>query len=480
MPRPLVAYALALVAASAFHLRTGLGDQGDYGRSVGFLLDHPVALADGVPAQGTPERARFLREHWHDRWVVGEDAPRLAWVKGPSTYKVLLAAQVGLDALVTRDRAYSFVLGSLLTRALFLGGVVALVARAARRLSAGAAAALALLLAAIALETTFVAFLNSAYEDQLAIVLLPWLALLVWRAGDDPPSGRAAHGALAVAAIVGASKPQLFYLPLLVAPFVWSRLRLRGSRRRVAAAVGLAAVLAAAPIPFTPWRAINAYHALYKGILRELPPERLAAVRPAGRPVLPECLGVGAWSPTGPACLEAAGPVGLGDTAAIALRHPGAALRLAQSGLSLAWDLELRYLGKAAWDAERGAPAPTFADAAPFGVWRRLHRTLGGGVLLLTLVATATASLLARRSPLHRAALLLALLGVSQHAAAFADGLTEYPKHVLAGAYANALSLSLGVAALAWAAARYIESRLKTRSGMLRTTSMMSRQNEGT
>jgi hypothetical protein len=243
---------------------------------------------------------------------------------------------------------------------------------------------------------------------------------------------------------------------------------------------------------------VNAYHSLYKGLLRELEPAALASVRPGGRDVVPDCLGVGAWAARGPECLARTGPLGLADTAAVALRHPGAAVRLARRGLSLGWDLDLGYLGKAAWDAERGAPAPTFAAAAPFGVWRALHRTLGGGLALGTLVVAVVAAVVARRGPrsprartsagsgrgavesFSRAGLLLALLGLTQHAVALADGLTEYPKHVLAGAYANALALSFGGVILAAAAARYIESRLKSRSGMLRTTSMMSRQNEGT
>jgi hypothetical protein len=129
------------------------------------------------------------------------------------------------------------------------------------------------------------------------------------------------------------------------------------------------------------------------------------------------------------------------------------------------------------------APEPTWADAAVFGGWWAVHRVLGVGVVLLSLAAAAAALVLSRASApsaFGRTALLLALFGASQYLAAFGDGLTEYPKHVLVGAYANAFALAFGTATLAWAAARYIESRLKMRSGMLRTTSMMSRQNEGT
>jgi hypothetical protein len=437
----LATFALALAAGQALHLWTGLADQGDFARSTGFVFEGPAA-PPAPPPPGVDRRAEALRG-WDDRWRLRERwEPR--WLYNASSYKVFLAGQVAFDRALTGDRDYSMRLGSVPARAALVAAFVGLLALALRDARPAAAAAFALLAGAAAVEASFAAFLNSAYEDQVAIVLLPALALLAWRA-TSRRSRAAALGAVLVAALVGASKAQLSPVPLLAAPFLWPALRAAVGARAALAALAAAQALAVAPLAVNPAARVNAYHAAYRGLLPELDPEALARATLGGAPVARACVGVGAFAPGGRACLQAARHGHL-DVAALALEHPRAAARLLARALALGADLDLAYLGR----AERGGRS--FADLRALGLWRLAFAVLGPTLLVAALFLAAGLAWRASSGGgggATRAALLLAVLGTTQHAIALADGLVEYPKHVLVGNYAVALALSLAVAALA-------------------------------
>ncbi|WP_242344794.1 hypothetical protein [Anaeromyxobacter terrae] len=446
------AFAAVLAGLSLLHLGTGLADNGDFDRSTYFLLEKPAGFATNWPPYDTPERARRILGEWHDRWELAAGAPRLHAGMTASSYKPILAAQVGLDRLVTGDGEYSFVVGSLPLRAVLVAGVVALVATAAAEAPA-AAVVLALLLGLAALETSFAAFLNSAFEDQVAIVFLPLLALFTWRAAAAR-SRRAALAGLAVAALVGAAKPAFFYLPLLAAPFLWSALRVTTTAGRAAAVAAVVLAQAIALVPPLVNRAttrVNAYQALYYGALLPLSGAELAEVRVRGAPAVRECVGVRAFvRPEGPACLERA-PGSLAAAAAILATHPRAAAALLGRAVAKGADVELAYLSK------RAPGRACFAELPPFRFWTGVFRRLGRAVLALSLLAAASLHLAPARvrgSGAARAAGLLAVFGALQYPVSLADGLVETQKHVLVGNYSNVLALSLAAAVLAAAAAR--------------------------
>jgi hypothetical protein len=450
----LVLLAAILTASSVAHLWTGLADQGDYARSTGFLLDRPAAFAQEVrAARATDRRDRFLSA-WHDRWVL-RDAPDWGSLFNASSYKLVLAGQVAFDAALTGDRVHSLRVGSVPARLVLLASVLGLAALALRSGSLAAALPFVLLLGATALESSFVAFLNSAYEEQVAIVALPLLALVVWRGSLGQARVGGAIG-VAVAAIVGGSKAQFFAIPLLVVPFLWPTLRARFGPRRALGLVVAGQLAAAAPLVFNPASGVNAYHASYYGILRAMAPASLAAARIGGAPVLAECVGVKAFGPRGEDCLRRAA-VGFGDVARLAVTHPRA-LAAAFGGIVVAGtDLELAYLGKAM------PHAPTLAELPPFAGWRALFRLAGLAVFPAVILATTLLLRASRAAPLAgatRAGAFLGLVAITQYLVALGDGLVEVPKHVLVGNYASALCLSFGAFSLAWAfAGRRAERR---------------------
>lgn len=437
--------AAMLAAASVAHLSTGLADQGDYARSTGFLLDRPAAFPAEVRSPRAEDRRDRFLAVWHDRWVI-RDAPDWEALFNASSYKLVLAAQVAFDAALTHDRVHSLRLGSVPGRLALLAAVLGLAALALRGAPLSAAIPFVVLLAATAMESSFVAFLNSAYEEQVAIVALPLLALVVWREAIRPSPPRAALG-LALAALAGGSKAQFFALPLLAAPFLVPALRARLGRRRAAGFVAAAQLAAIAPLVFNPASGVNAYHASYYGILRAMPADALDGVRIGGAPVLAECVGVKAFGPGGKACLDRAG-VGFLDVGRLAAANPLALARASARLVHAGTDLELAYLGRAM------PGAPTLADLPPFGVWRAVFRAAGLAVVPAALLATALLLRARRRQPgegAARAGAFLGLVGGSQYVVALGDGLVEVPKHLLVGNYANVLCLSFGTFALAWA-----------------------------
>jgi hypothetical protein len=452
--------AASLGATSVAHLWTGLADQGDYARSTGFLLDRPAAFPEEIrAARATDRRDRFLAS-WHDRWVI-RDAPDWGSLFNASSYKLVFAAQVAFDAALTRDRVHSLRLGSVPARLALLAGVLGLAALALRTAPLSAALPFVVLLAASAMESSFVAFLNSAYEEQVAIVALPLLALVVWRETIRPSRAGAALG-LGLAAIAGGSKAQFFALPLLTAAFLLPALRSRLGRGRAAGLVVAAQLAAISPLVFNPASGVNAYHASYYGILRVVPAEALGALRLGRGPVLVECVGVKAFGPAGEDCLARA-DVGFVDVARLAAANPVALARAFGRLVHAGTDLELAYLGRAM------PGAPTLADLPPFAAWRALFRVAGLAVLPGAILATALLLRTRRHEPgrgAARAGAFLGLAGGTQYVIALGDGLVEAPKHLLVGNYANVLCLSFGALALGWALAlRRAERRRPAATG---------------
>jgi hypothetical protein len=166
------------------------------------------------------------------------------------------------------------------------------------------------------------------------------------------------------------------------------------------------------------------------------------------------------------------------DVARLAAEHPRAAAALLRRALVRGGELDLPYLGKCMWGAR------CYADLAPFGVWRVLFRRLGPWLLGATLLLCSGVLVAGGRSTVPpgpaRAAALLAAFGATQYLVALADGLVEYPKHVLVGNYALAGGLSLGLLAVLSVAVGQVESRLKSASGTDRIPSMIARQKPGT
>lgn len=196
---------------------------------------------------------------------------------------------------------------------------------------------------------------------------------------------------------------------------------------------------------------MNVYHAAYCGLLPALSRAELAGARLGGAPVLRACVGVGAFAPGGAACAERARH-GYADVLALAVAHPRASARVIGRALELGPDVELAYLGKEAPGVR------SFAALPAFGVWRTLFAVMGAGVLVLA--AAAGAWLVRGRGRgrgAARGALLVIALGLSQYAVALADGLVEYPKHVLVGNFALALGLTL--AAVVGAGGAAVRSR---------------------
>lgn len=435
-------FLVAFFGLSCLHIYTGYADNGDFWRSTSFLIDKPVGFLSNWPESETAEWKRRFFFEWHDRWVFASE-----WFQSGffslSFYKLYLLMQAGVSMLLSGDSTqYSVILGSLPSRVLVFASFVALAAWIRARHGALAGWGFALPAAAVLLDSGWMAFLNSFYEEQIAVVLLPVLALLMLRFLERR-TVRSACLLLACAALMGATKTAYFYLPLLVFLFIFPWLH--KPRGWVFAAMCAGQFLAFAPVALGKYAGINAYHSVYFGALKVLPPQERAAMQSLGRkPVLQECIGISAFEPSGPACLQNA-HVRHGDFVSLLVRNPS----IAYSMLGVALQ-EGRHaidgLGKGMRNAPQFAQLGIFNLLPPLFM-RGFNVFVLGLLAALACVAIVRACLGKSLEPLLMAGIFLALFGWSQYAMALGDGFFEIRKHLVIGNYALALAFPFMAAA---------------------------------
>lgn len=421
---------------SCLHLFSGYADNGDFGRSVGFIFEKPEGFASNAPQLNADEWHRRFFNEWHNSWVV------LDRMNGSlfsiSTYKLYLLIQVGSSVLIGGDASrYSVILGSLPSRLLLLLTFAALVLLVRRRHAMGVAACFALAAAAALLDARWAAFLNSFYEEQMAVIFLPVLALLLLVFAERRSTAWAL-AVLACATLIGGAKTSYFYLPLLVLPFVLALLEPGRKRVVLVIATCICQALTFAPAALGKYGGINAYHSVYYGALKALQPEHRGAVQFIGeKPVVQACINVSAFDPTGVQCVQAA-DVRYSDLVRLLVARPSIALDML--GFTLREGQHgIENLGQGMRDT------PSFVSAGVFNLYSSLlDRGFNLVVMLLLPIAAAAAVLRRWRGkgvdPMLLAAMLLGVFGVSQYAVALGDGFHEIRKHLIIGNYALVLA----------------------------------------
>jgi hypothetical protein len=210
-----------LFSFSLLHVLTGYADNGDFSRSAGFIFEKPLGFSTMWPSTEAEEWKRRFFTEWHDEWIFLPNWPDPGRLFSLSSYKIYLLIQARLEVLITGDNSrYSIILGSLLSRGILYSTIAVLLIILRRRLPLFAFWLFAIPAAVVFLNAGWIAFLNSLYEEQIAIIFLPILAVLLIRYFLDN-SLAIGIALLILATITGSAKPAYFYLPVLTAVFIF-------------------------------------------------------------------------------------------------------------------------------------------------------------------------------------------------------------------------------------------------------------------
>ncbi|MBH1541360.1 hypothetical protein JY440_06880 [Stenotrophomonas maltophilia] len=450
------------IALSLLHLLTGYADNGDFSRSAGFLFERPHDFSTMWPAAESEEwRRRFFGE-WHDKWIFLKSWPNTENVFSFSSYKLYLLFQAYLSTLIGVDSSYySIISGSILSRLILCAVFLVFAHHLRYQISKLTAWIFILIFGFILIDSSWIAFLNSFYEEQIAIVFLPILGffLLKFLTNQNTKTG---FWFLLCATFIGSAKTAYFYLPtlsiLFLAPFFSSKNKLT---KLILITILLQAV-SLLPAYFGKYEKINSYHALYFGALKVLPNTEASSIKSIGeKPVFHECIGVSAFSPLGNKCMEKSN-TSYADVVKLIGNHPSVGFEMIFKVFEDGRAIRLEYLGKEIKNA------PNFSESYVFNIWPKFFAKGLNYFILLALLA-ASFLLIEKRSLLsdkEKSVLLIgvffAAFGFSQYIVSLGDGYYEITKHLTAGNYALALSLPFIFAAIISAAQRLLFSKLNS------------------
>lgn len=429
-----VAFIVAVCAIFSLHLLTGYADNGDFSRTFGFLIKGPAGWTIEPPPPESPDWPRRFFHTWMDAWSYYPALANFTHIYSASSMKVWMLVQAATSIVLTGSLStYSVIAGSIPGRIVYLGSFFWLFFLIRRH--SGRRTAWAYLIAAtpIILASTFAAFLNSFFEEQVMIIGLPLLAALVY-ASRATGCIRYAWWALALAVFIGFAKTAYFLLPVFVVPFVC-----RWNMKMIATAV-FGSVLAFLPAKFGENRGVNEYHALYLGSLKLLQKEKGLDIQTVnGKPVMPECIGHSAYSEVGKVCREKA-RANYADTARVLLTHPMLGPRMFVHALHEGNSIQLPHSGM------RLENASSFAEAPLFRLWQSIYVV---HVNVVALICGALALMLLRRlNSLGMTGLFFAVWGGAQYGLALGDGFMDIQRHVIGANYCLSLAVLLFVAAL--------------------------------
>jgi hypothetical protein len=447
------------IALSLLHLLTGYADNGDFSRSVGFLFEKPHDFSTMWPAAESEEwRRRFFSE-WHDKWVFLQNWPNTENFFSVSSYKLYLLSQAYLSTLIGAESSYySIISGSILSRLILCAVFLTIAHHLRHKVSNIAAWIFIAIFGLILIDSSWIAFLNSFYEEQIAIVFLPLLGFLLLKFCANQ-STKTGFGILLCAAFIGAAKTAYFYLPtlslLFLIPFISSKKELI----KLILITILLQTVSLLPVYFGKYEKINSYHALYFGALKVLPNTEASSIQSiGGKPVFHECIGVSAFSPLGQKCMETSN-ASYADVVKLIGDHPSVGFRMIAKLFEEGRATRLEYLGKGIKNT------PNFSESTVFNLWPKFFAKGLNYFILLALLA-ASFLLVKKKSLLsdkEKSVLLIgaffAAFGFSQYIVSLGDGYYEITKHMAAGNYALALSLPFIFAAIISAAHRFLFSK---------------------
>ncbi len=434
----------AFLALGVFsQIMTGYANNGDFARSVRFVFERPLGFHSLYVPADNPEFQKLFFSQWHDLWSIREKWLRPDRQFSYSAYKLYLLIQVGWGELIIGGvGVYSVMLGSILSRALIFVFWIEQV-RAFKRFSPPWLLAFAAMLLALPLaESSWIAFLNSFYEEQMMFIFLPCLACLMLRASSDHPAARTFVFALMLCSlIIGASKTSYFYVPTVVAFFCCFACPHR--KHKLFVMWVLFQGLALLPVACGTYKKTNAYHSLYFGALTVLTPEELTAFSALGdKRIVRECVGVAAFFSGGEKCVERANAA-YRDVLLLSLHNPAVLPRMLKRAMDAGREVDLEYLGRDVAESSH-PPLPRWGGLKIFQYLYKhnFHWFVGIVTIMASVVLVLgrrTRGWLGSRDTLS-VGLALAVIGWIQYPVALGDGFYELQKHVVMGGFVLAVA----------------------------------------
>ena len=431
---------IIFIALSLLHILTGYADNGDFLRSAGFLFEKPHGFSTMWPAETEEWKRRFFSE-WHDKWVFLPNWPTTKNIFSYSSYKLYLLLQVKLSALITNNASeYSIISGSILSRLIIFLTFASLAHSIRRQLSTFPAWLFVITSGILFIDTNWIAFLNSFYEEQIAIIFLPVLGLLLLKFYKNHTI-KIGVVVLLCATIIGSSKTAYFYLPLLVSIFMLPFFAAKKEIIKLLFVALACQAISSTPVYFGKYEKANSYHAVYFGALKVLTKNEAASIQSIGaKPVLHECIGVPVFGSLGRKCMETA-DASYGDVLRLIVSRPSIATRMIFNVFNEGEKISLNYLGRSIKNA------PNFSDEPIFNLWPKVFAKGFNFITLLLLVASVV-FLMAKTTIFNKEEKAILLIGIffsifgfSQYIISLGDGFYEIKKHLAAGNYALALSL---------------------------------------
>ncbi|MGZ8874819.1 MAG: hypothetical protein ACXW1E_08880, partial [Halobacteriota archaeon] len=445
-----ILFMIVFFSLSTLHVFSGYADNWDFLRSVSFLFEKPYGFSTmSPPAESEEWKQRYYTE-WHDKWIFLPNWPDGAKLLTYSSYKTYLLMQATISIYLTGDSSYySIIVGSIASRAIVLATFFALLLRFRTRLSCLAFWLFAVISAVVLLDAGWIAFLNSFYEEQIAIIFLPLAALLLIMYYESK-STKIVVLLLICVAYIGSAKTAYFYLPALLGVFIASTLRGKSYIAKFSCFLIVCQTVAFLPVYSGKHESINSYHALYFGALKVIKEYGQDNVRFIGKkPVVQECVGVPVADLAGVQCMNRA-DASYSDVARLLLSHPLTASKMVLGVLSEGREIRVKYLSK------NLSRSPNFSEISLFNLTPIIFH-YGGNVVvlflsLLSVLLLCTSFLKTSRSTSNiimlKVGLFISCFGFFQYAIALGDGFYEITKHLVVGNYALALSLAFLVPAL--------------------------------
>jgi len=449
-----------LIALSSLHLFIGYADNGDFTRSVGFIFEKPYGFSAMWPLAGTEEFNRRFQSEWHDKWVFLNSWPDEKHLFSYSSYKLYLLLQIKLSALFLEDaRYYSIIAGSLISRIIFLSAFFALFRNVRKTVPVPTFWIFVVLASMVFMAASWTAFLNSFYEDQVAIIFLPVVAFLLYKYNQQH-SLKIGFSVLIFATIIGSSKTAFFYFPILATPFVFPIHRGKHAAIMFALAVAICQSITFLPVYFGQYQKVNQYHAVYYGALKcaQQIDEAKNIEAIGNKPVVQECIGVPFFSPAGEACMQKAN-ANYGDVARLIYKYPKVGFKMIAQALSEGSHIDVPIL-------EKKLPgAPDFSNIPIFNL-ESIIFSHSLNLLVLTITAlvfpvlflASTNNLLVCGAML-KIGLFFSIFGFCQYVTVLGDGFFEITKHLMVGNFSLALSATFLLPGLLLLTATYFQRK---------------------
>lgn len=445
------------------HILTGYADNGDFSRSIGFIFERPEGFSSLFPpADSTEYKQRFFSS-WHDKWIFLPQGLDITQLWTLSSYKIYLLFQVFLSSLISDDELhYSLIIGSMFSRCILYGTFFLSAIYIRKEASKIAGWIFIVFTGFILIDSNWIAFLNSFYEEQIAILFLPILGILLLRLylNDDAIDVKEICSILLFSVFIASAKTAYFYLPTLLGLFL---LPIIHKKKLITSCliILLSQSIAFIPVYLGKHENINSYHALYYGALRTIPQSELSTLQFIGKKhVIKTCIGIHAFSPEGEKCLQATN-TSYSDVIKLMIDRPSTIVKMFSYSLNQGKQTNLEYLGKGI------SSAPNFAPETIFNIYSKIFSKGINGYLLLAMLPIFTLSISyikkgfinGHKKSLIIAGLFFTTLGFSQYIVALGDGYYEMTKHLIIGNYALAISLPFSILSVIYLINAYIKNQ---------------------